>query len=373
MCDRVAFVREGELVAVEDVAELMGKAVRQIEVVFAEPVAPSVFEGVPGVHGREDRRQGGRDPAPHGDGVARPRGQAAERLPGARPHQPAAGPRGRLHDVLLGRGRTTMLRDPFFKGLRDQLRPLAMWSAGVAFYVALLISIYPSIRKSAGAIQEYVKNMPEAHQGRVHGLERLLHAGRLRERGTAVVAGADRAHRLRRRGGGALAGGRGGERHPRPGAHAHRRAAAPRAPEVRRHGRRGRRARRGVLALADGRHGHRRHAGRGRRPRAGLPRPDAPGPRDRQRHLRRERGDGTPAGGHRRRRRRRRPHVPAEHAGGDERDDPAVPLPVAVPLLRRRVAAGQGPRRPRLVVLVATSVVMLALALVLFERRDVRV
>jgi ABC-2 type transport system permease protein len=56
---------------------------------------------------------------------------------------------------------TTVLRDPFLKGLRDQLRPLVMWSAGVAFYVALLISIYPSIRKSAGAIQEYVKNMPE--------------------------------------------------------------------------------------------------------------------------------------------------------------------------------------------------------------------
>ena len=67
VCDRVAFVREGELVAVEDVAELMGKAVRQIEVVFAEPVAPSVFEGVPGVDEREDRRQGGRDPPPHGD------------------------------------------------------------------------------------------------------------------------------------------------------------------------------------------------------------------------------------------------------------------------------------------------------------------
>ena len=55
-----------------------------------------------------------------------------------------------------------MLRDPFLKALRDQLRPLVMWTAGVAFYVALLISIYPSIRKSAGAIDEYVKNMPEA-------------------------------------------------------------------------------------------------------------------------------------------------------------------------------------------------------------------
>ena len=55
-----------------------------------------------------------------------------------------------------------MLRDPFLKGLRDQLRPLILWGAGAAFYVALLISIYPSIRKSAGAINEYVQNMPEA-------------------------------------------------------------------------------------------------------------------------------------------------------------------------------------------------------------------
>ena len=53
VCDRVAFVREGELVAVEDVAELMGKAVREIEVVFAEPVPPSAFEGVPGVTRRQ--------------------------------------------------------------------------------------------------------------------------------------------------------------------------------------------------------------------------------------------------------------------------------------------------------------------------------
>ncbi len=53
-----------------------------------------------------------------------------------------------------------MLRDAFLKGLRDQLRPLGMWIAGVAFYVALLVSIYPSIRRSASAIQSYVKNLP---------------------------------------------------------------------------------------------------------------------------------------------------------------------------------------------------------------------
>jgi beta-exotoxin I transport system permease protein len=55
-----------------------------------------------------------------------------------------------------------MLRDPFFKGLRDQTRPLLMWIAGVAFYVALLMAIYPSIRKSASSLQGYVQSLPAA-------------------------------------------------------------------------------------------------------------------------------------------------------------------------------------------------------------------
>ncbi len=55
-----------------------------------------------------------------------------------------------------------MLRDPFLKGLRDQLRPLILWVVGVAFYVALLMSIYPSIRGSAKALQGYIQNMPAA-------------------------------------------------------------------------------------------------------------------------------------------------------------------------------------------------------------------
>jgi len=49
VCDRVAFIREGKLIALEDVSSLTGRAVREIEVVFAEAVPPSVFEGVPGV------------------------------------------------------------------------------------------------------------------------------------------------------------------------------------------------------------------------------------------------------------------------------------------------------------------------------------
>ncbi len=49
VCDRVAFIRGGELIALEDVSSLTGRAVREIEVVFAEAVSPAVFEGVPGV------------------------------------------------------------------------------------------------------------------------------------------------------------------------------------------------------------------------------------------------------------------------------------------------------------------------------------
>ena len=51
VCDRVAFVREGELVAVEDVAALTGRAVREVEVTFAAPVPAAAFEAVEGVTG----------------------------------------------------------------------------------------------------------------------------------------------------------------------------------------------------------------------------------------------------------------------------------------------------------------------------------
>ncbi len=49
VCDRVAFIREGRIVGVEDVAELTGRAVRELEVTFGTPVAPEAFAGVPGV------------------------------------------------------------------------------------------------------------------------------------------------------------------------------------------------------------------------------------------------------------------------------------------------------------------------------------
>jgi ABC-2 type transport system ATP-binding protein len=49
VCDRVGIIREGRLVAVEDIGDLRAKEIRTLEIHFVSPVAPSAFEGVPGV------------------------------------------------------------------------------------------------------------------------------------------------------------------------------------------------------------------------------------------------------------------------------------------------------------------------------------
>ena len=49
VCDRVAIIREGRLVAVEGVSDLKAKALRRIEIQFDQPVSAASFEGLPGV------------------------------------------------------------------------------------------------------------------------------------------------------------------------------------------------------------------------------------------------------------------------------------------------------------------------------------
>lgn len=56
----------------------------------------------------------------------------------------------------------TWLRNAFTKSLRDQARPLLTWTVAAAFYVALLMSIYPSIRHSAASLQGYIQSLPAA-------------------------------------------------------------------------------------------------------------------------------------------------------------------------------------------------------------------
>jgi len=56
LCDRVAIIREGRLVAVEDVGDLKAREVRTLVIHFARPVAAEAFASLPGV--REVTAQG---------------------------------------------------------------------------------------------------------------------------------------------------------------------------------------------------------------------------------------------------------------------------------------------------------------------------
>ena len=49
VCDRVGIIREGKLVAVEQVEALKAKALRQIEIVFDGPAPAEAFQNLPGV------------------------------------------------------------------------------------------------------------------------------------------------------------------------------------------------------------------------------------------------------------------------------------------------------------------------------------
>ena len=53
VCDRVGIIREGSLIAVEDVGALKTHAVREIELHFASPVPADAFAGLPGVRDLE--------------------------------------------------------------------------------------------------------------------------------------------------------------------------------------------------------------------------------------------------------------------------------------------------------------------------------
>lgn len=58
LCDRVGIIREGRLVAVEDVGDLRARELRVLDLRFAGPVPASAFRGLPGVHEVEAQGDG---------------------------------------------------------------------------------------------------------------------------------------------------------------------------------------------------------------------------------------------------------------------------------------------------------------------------
>jgi ABC-2 type transport system ATP-binding protein len=49
LCDRVGIIREGQLVAVEQVADLKAKQVRELQITFGSDITEQLFEGIDGV------------------------------------------------------------------------------------------------------------------------------------------------------------------------------------------------------------------------------------------------------------------------------------------------------------------------------------
>ena len=49
VCDRVGIIREGQLIAVEDIDTLKARAIRRLEIHFASAVSPEQFSNIPGI------------------------------------------------------------------------------------------------------------------------------------------------------------------------------------------------------------------------------------------------------------------------------------------------------------------------------------
>ena len=48
------------------------------------------------------------------------------------------------------------------KTLRDQERAFIAWGVGIAAVAVMYAAFYPSVRDSAGALQKYLENLPDA-------------------------------------------------------------------------------------------------------------------------------------------------------------------------------------------------------------------
>ena len=174
VCDRVGIIRDGRLIAVERVADLLGKTERRVEVEFAEPVDPAELRAIPGVSGVE--ADGARLRVPgrrrrrrrrQGDRRATRSSTSSSPVP---PSRRSSSPTTRRSGPMSGAGRRAAARTPPLAAL---LGPAARPLVGLHRRDLPLDRI--------GARQKRSRNYPAALKeafgiGQLNTVEQYLHA-----------------------------------------------------------------------------------------------------------------------------------------------------------------------------------------------------
>ncbi len=156
IADRVGIIRERRLIDVDSVGSLRERSLRHITITFAERVDPGRSPRSTACASRAPRTpsSGCRRPSPRWTGSSRPpRGTGSSTSSRSRPTS--------RRSSSSSTGRTMEAVELLNRGLRDRTRALIGWCVGVAAYIALIAAIFPSIEGSAN-LDELVQNYPEA-------------------------------------------------------------------------------------------------------------------------------------------------------------------------------------------------------------------
>ncbi len=153
VADRVAIIREGELVVTDTVESLRAKAPRVMTLTFPQPVDPGRFRALPEVSHVEARGSSlevglARRHRPGAHGRGRTRGDR----PLGSPRQPR-----RAVPLLLPGGRPAVIGEITALDLASRRRSLIAYSAGMAIYVVIIVALYPSF-KDQTSLNDFTTN-----------------------------------------------------------------------------------------------------------------------------------------------------------------------------------------------------------------------
>ena len=171
VCDRVGIIRDGTLIAVERVADLLAKTPRRASIEFSEAVDVNELRGLPGV---SDLAADGRkiEFRVAGDIDAVIKAIAAHHVIGLRARPPD--PRGGISRLLPGHALIALATTQLY----ERRRSLLSWGLPLGLWSAFIVSIFPSIQSAlTNAVQNYPSALKQAFGiGELSSVEQYLHA-----------------------------------------------------------------------------------------------------------------------------------------------------------------------------------------------------